>query len=74
MLFGDRLSEALKNCNLTQKEIAKQLNISESNITNWKNGANLPSVDILYKLCVLLKENSDYLLGLEDEAGAKIYE
>ncbi len=74
MLFSERLTEALKNCKITQKEIARQLNISESNLTNWKNGANLPSVDILYKLCLLLKESSDYLLGLEDETGAKVYE
>jgi len=73
MLFNERLTEAIKQSGLSQKEIAKYLNISESNITNWKKGDNLPSVDILYKLCILLKESSDYLLGLEDETGTKIY-
>lgn len=47
--------------------LAEKLGISESNITNWKNGENLPSVDILYKLCKLLNESADYLLGLDDE-------
>lgn len=73
MLFNERLTEAIKQSGLSQKEIAKYLNISESNITNWKKGDNLPSVEILYKLCILLKESSDYLLGLEDETGTKIY-
>lgn len=73
MLFKERLSEAIKGSNLTQKQIAQALNISEGNITNWKKGENLPSLEILYKLCILLNESADYLLGLEDETGAKTY-
>ncbi len=72
MKFNIRIAEAIKNSNYSQKEIAKILNISESNITNWKKGENLPSVDLLYKICILLNESSDYLLGLEDETGAKL--
>ena len=72
MLFKERITEAIKSSGLTQKQIANELGISEGNITNWKKGNNLPSIDILYKLCILLNESSDYLLGLEDESGAKI--
>lgn len=71
MLFNERITEAIKNSEYTQKEIAKKLNISESNISNWKKGENLPSVEILYNLCILLNESADYLLGLEDESGGK---
>lgn len=73
MLFSERISEAIKNSNYSQKQIAQLLHISEGNITNWKKGENLPSVDILYKLCIILGESSDYLLGLEDETGSKTY-
>lgn len=73
MLFAQRISEAIKQSNYTQKEIAKKLNIAEGNITNWKKGENLPSVDILYKLCILLDESADYLLGLETDTGEKTY-
>ena len=66
MKFQERLIEELKASKYTQKEIANELGITESNLTNWKKGENLPSVDMLYKLCKLLNENSDYLLGLED--------
>ena len=66
MKFSERLTEALKQSKLSQKELARKLEISESNITNWKNGDNLPSVEILYKLCILLEESADYLLGLTD--------
>ncbi len=65
-IFSERLVESIKNSGYTQKEIAKLLNISEGNITNWKKGDNLPSIEILYKLCVILQESADYLLGLKE--------
>ena len=73
MQFSKRISEEIKASNLTQKQIAELLNISEGNITNWKKGENLPSVETLYRLCVILQVSADYLLGLEDDTGRKIY-
>ncbi len=67
MKFQERIGEAIKQSDFTQKQIAQILHISEGNITNWKTGKNLPSVDILYKLCKLLDESADYLLGLDEE-------
>ncbi len=66
-IFCERLTIAIKNSGYTQKEIAKKLNISEGNITNWKKGENLPSVDILFNLCTILQESADYLLGLTND-------
>ena len=70
--FGKRLTEELKYCKINQKTIARMLNISESNISNWKKGINLPSVEMLYKLCMIIDTSADYLLGLEDETGSKV--
>ncbi|MGN0817549.1 MAG: helix-turn-helix domain-containing protein [Candidatus Coproplasma sp.] len=67
MLFKERFTLAIKESNISQKQLAEQLEISESNITNWKNGDNLPSVEVLYKLCIILNESADYLLGLDKE-------
>ena len=36
--FAKRFSEALKNSNYTGKELAKELGLAESNISNWKKG------------------------------------
>ena len=66
MKFAERFSEVMKASGLSQKELAEKLNISESNISNWKKGLNLPSVEVLFELCVILGESADYLLGLED--------
>lgn len=65
-IFCERISQAIKNSGYTQKEIANLLNISEGNITNWKNGSNLPSLEIFYNLCLLLHESADYLLNLNE--------
>ncbi|MBQ7770406.1 MAG: helix-turn-helix transcriptional regulator [Clostridia bacterium] len=66
MKFFERLALELKGCKLTQKQIAQELGIDSSNITKWKNGEYLPSLDIFYKLCNLLDVSADYLLGLID--------
>ena len=48
MKFQERLIMELQYSKFTQKEIAEKLGISEGNITNWKNGENLPSLEIFY--------------------------
>lgn len=66
MKFQERLIQELDNSSLSQKQIAEKLHIRESNITNWKKGENIPSLEVFYNLCVLLEVSSDYLLGLSD--------
>lgn len=66
MKFSERLALELKGCKLTQKQIAEELGIDNSNITKWKRGEYLPSLDVFCKLCQLLDVSADYLLGLVD--------
>ena len=66
MKFQERLIQELKLSKYTQKEIAQKLRISESNITNWKKGENIPSLEVFYELCLLLEVSADYLLGIKD--------
>ena len=67
MKFQERIREELKHCGLTQKQLAEQLGVDPANITNWKTGKNIPSVETLYALCKLLNVSADYLLGLDEE-------
>ena len=66
MKFCERLAVELKACGLTQKELAEKLNIDPANITNWKKGINLPSLEVFFELCKLLDVSADYLLGLTE--------
>ena len=66
MKFKDRLILELKASGISQKELAKKLNVDPANITNWKKGLNFPSLEIFYRLCQVLDVSADYLLGLVD--------
>ena len=66
MKFSERLVMELKSSALTQKEIAEKLHIDAANITNWKKGTNIPSLEVFYELCKILDVSADYLLGLSD--------
>lgn len=64
-IFASRIAAAIKASKYTQKELATELGISEGNITNWKKGDNLPSLETMCKLAILLGNKIDYLVGIE---------
>lgn len=66
MKFQERFIVELKGSGLTQKQLAEKLKIDNSNITKWKRGENIPSLEIFYQLCKILDVSADYLLGLID--------
>ena len=47
MLFQDKLKELRKNKNISQYDLAKELNISRSVIAKWETGRSLPSDESL---------------------------
>lgn len=66
MSFGDILKKLRQDNNLTQEELAKKIDTSRSNIANYENNKNMPSVEILNKLSKLFNCSTDYLLGKSD--------
>ena len=65
-IFRQRLIELRKEKQLNQRELAKAINISQVAICRWEQGINLPSIDILYRLCKFFDVSADYLIGLTD--------
>ena len=63
MSFGTILKKLRQDKNLTQDELAKKIDTSRSNIANYENDKNMPSVEILEKLAKLFDCSTDYLLG-----------
>lgn len=55
-----------------QKEICKDLEITKQKLSKWKLGYCEPNMDELIMLASYFNVTSDYLLGLEDETGAKV--
>ena len=66
MKFGNILKKIRQDNNMTQEELAKKINTSRSNIANYENNKNMPSIDILNKLSKLFNVSTDYLLGKSD--------
>lgn len=63
MSFGNILKKLRQDANLTQEELANKLNSSRSNIANYENDKNMPSVEVLDKLSGIFDCSVDYLLG-----------
>lgn len=72
MSFGNILKKIRQENNLTQEELAKKINTSRSNIANYENDKNMPSIDMLEKLSKILGCSIDYLLGKTTENSISI--
>ena len=66
MSFGTNLKKIRQDNDLTQEDLAKKINTSRSNIANYENDKNMPSIDILEKLSKVFNCSIDYLLGKSD--------
>lgn len=66
MSFGSILKKIRQDNSLTQEELAKKIETSRSNIANYENDKNMPSIDVLDKLAKTFNCSIDYLLGKSD--------
>ncbi len=56
---------------LSQRELAKELDIGYSSVSNWELGLNSPSVELLIQMCELFDIKLATMYGLTDEAEQK---
>ncbi len=70
--IGKKIKELRKEAGLTQKQLAKMVNKSETGFASWEQGLSEPNVNDIRLLCSILDVSADYLLGLEDELGEKL--
>lgn len=62
----DRLKQLRTETGLSQKEIAKLLQVSPSIISSYETGERTPSLENLLMLSNVFKCSTDYLLGKEN--------
>lgn len=48
----------------SQRELAQQLGITPSRISNWEQGANCPTIDILFEVCRALHVSINDIYGV----------
>ena len=71
--LGEKIRNKRKELGLSQPELAKILNVSNGIISQWENNIYEPKASYLKLLAETLNVSTDYLLGLEDDLGNKIY-
>ena len=60
--IGKFIAECRKKNNLTQKQLAEKLNITDRAVSKWETGKTMPDSDIMLELCDLLEITVDELL------------
>lgn len=63
--IGRNLRTIRRDRHISQKELAEQIQVSQSVVSQWEQGEILPSVENLILICKELKVSSDVLLGLD---------
>ena len=48
---GRFIAQNRKNLNLTQKELAEKLGVTDRAVSKWENGRSIPDVGIIESLC-----------------------
>lgn len=66
MTTGERIAKKRREKQLTQQQLANEMNLNIRSIRDWESGATQPALNTITKLCALLDVSSDYLLGLDD--------
>lgn len=62
------LKAARVNANLSQKDAARELNVSNKTLTNWENGKSFPSAEKIDALCKLYKLSYDNIIFLPNNS------
>ena len=65
--FAERLKILRCKKHYTQKELAKELSVSQGAISRWENGQHEPPLIVLVKTAKYFQVTIDYLIGLTDD-------
>lgn len=70
-ILAKRLVKLIAENKITRYKLAKDLKCSKATVLNWCEGLNEPKATQIRMLAEYFDVSSDYLLGLEDDTGAK---
>ena len=67
LTFGEKIKEARKQKNLTQKQLADLIGAAHNSISDWENNKNKPDPDTIELLCGVMKITPNYLLASSED-------
>ena len=62
-LFGKRLKDALDPRNMSQRELASRIGLTEVAVSRYANGFRMPKADIFMQICNVLNVEAGFLMG-----------
>ena len=62
MNHGERISKLRQSKNITQKELASKLYVTDKTISSWESNRTEPSLEMIIKLSEILECSASYLL------------
>ena len=62
MNYGKRISKIRQSKNITQKELASKLYVTDKTISSWESNRTEPSLEMIIKLSEILECSASYLL------------
>ena len=71
--FAERLTELLEINGLSKRMFADKIGVSAMSVSDWTNRNVQPTAENIFLSAEFFKISADFLLGLEDDAGAKLY-
>lgn len=63
-MLGEQIKKLRLARNISQVDLARQLNVSKQSVSNWENNNILPSIDVLKKIAAFFSCSTDYLLEI----------
>ncbi len=60
---NNKISELRNERNLSQRQLAKEINTSQANLSRWEQGLNEPSIIECWKIADYFGVSIDYLCG-----------
>lgn len=66
MEFTEILTEFLQLKGLTQTQFAKDIDVKQSQVSEWRKGKAKPGYDTLKRMALAYGISADYFLGLKD--------
>ena len=64
---GEKIVDLLKQMNMTQKELADLINVSEVNLSRYLTGERNLNIDTLSNIATALHTTTDFLLGKTEQ-------
>ena len=61
----ERLREAIKYSNISQRELAKKLDVNPSTVSKYMRQNKFPAIDTFANICQILEISADEILGLK---------